>query len=137
MADADRDGYVSAAEAVPFLRKSGLNNEVLAHVWALVDVGVQRGRLNANAFATAVRLVALAQMRPERLPTLEDLATVTRALSPHPPTHSQFLTRLHCPLSQSLMHHASRISRFPPPRPLHRQSLLLPNPQKPSRQRAR
>lgn len=82
-ADLDKDKYIGQNEAVPFLRQSGILDQHLGSVrfssvplfmnlkiWTQVNKN-GLGRLNVNAFAVAMRLVALAQS--SQAPTLQNM----------------------------------------------------------------
>jgi len=59
-ADLDRDGKISGGEGAPFLRKSGLPDNLLERIWDLADSS-KTGYLQPREFAIAMRLVTLAQ----------------------------------------------------------------------------
>ncbi|KAG6833491.1 hypothetical protein H0H87_006063 [Tephrocybe sp. NHM501043] len=54
--DAQRRGYIEGDVAVPFLLKSNLPGEELAHVWDLADIN-NDGRLTRDGFAVAMHLI--------------------------------------------------------------------------------
>ncbi|KAK3236292.1 hypothetical protein CYMTET_53556, partial [Cymbomonas tetramitiformis] len=60
LADTDRDGRVTGADAVQFFSKSGLAKETLAKVWSLSDVARQ-GYLGQPEFIRAMVAISLAQ----------------------------------------------------------------------------
>ncbi|XP_034936533.1 epidermal growth factor receptor substrate 15-like 1 isoform X2 [Chelonus insularis] len=55
-ADMDMDGFVSGTEIKDVFLQSGLPQTVLAHIWALCDLG-QSGKLNKEQFALAMWLI--------------------------------------------------------------------------------
>ncbi|XP_066150911.1 epidermal growth factor receptor substrate 15-like 1 isoform X2 [Euwallacea fornicatus] len=55
--DVDKDGFVSGAEIKDVFLKSGVPQQVLAHIWALCDIK-QTGKLNNEQFALAMWFVA-------------------------------------------------------------------------------
>ncbi|EFN59109.1 hypothetical protein CHLNCDRAFT_33853 [Chlorella variabilis] len=64
MADTDRDGRLTGADAVRFFERSGLARELLAKVWANSD-HKRQGFLDFHAFVRALELVSLAQSTGE------------------------------------------------------------------------
>jgi epidermal growth factor receptor substrate 15 len=54
--DLDKDGLVSGVEIKDVFLKSGLQQNLLAHIWALCDTN-QSGKLNFEQFALAMWLV--------------------------------------------------------------------------------
>ncbi|GAB1602230.1 epidermal growth factor receptor substrate 15-like 1 isoform X2 [Argonauta hians] len=54
--DTDMDGFVSGKEIRDVFLQSGLNNNVLAHIWSLCDIK-STGKLNAEQFALAMYLM--------------------------------------------------------------------------------
>lgn len=54
--DLDRDGFVSGPEIKDVFLKSGLPQNMLAHIWALCDTN-QSGKLNSEQFALACWLI--------------------------------------------------------------------------------
>ncbi|CAG9464097.1 unnamed protein product [Pedinophyceae sp. YPF-701] len=60
MADADRDGEVGGQEAAAFLKKSGLSQDDLFHLWNAVKGGSGRG-LSPAEFLHAMRMIGLVQ----------------------------------------------------------------------------
>jgi epidermal growth factor receptor substrate 15 len=56
--DQDHDGLVNGMECKPMFLQSGLNPQVLAHIWALCDIR-KNGVLNSEQFALAVHLIQL------------------------------------------------------------------------------
>ncbi|KAK0173240.1 hypothetical protein PV328_006470 [Microctonus aethiopoides] len=55
-ADMDMDGFVSGSEIKDIFLQSGLPQTVLAHIWALCDLG-QSGKLNKEQFALSMWLI--------------------------------------------------------------------------------
>ncbi|CAH1128231.1 unnamed protein product [Ceutorhynchus assimilis] len=55
--DIDKDGFVSGGEIKDVFLRSGVPQQVLAHIWALCDIK-QTGKLNGEQFALAMWLVA-------------------------------------------------------------------------------
>ena len=51
-ADTDFDGFVSGGDVKGILVASGVAQNYLAHIWALVDIN-KTGKLNAEQFALA------------------------------------------------------------------------------------
>ncbi|CAG0922802.1 unnamed protein product [Notodromas monacha] len=66
-ADLDKDGFVSGAEIKDVFLKSGLANNVLAHIWSLCDMK-QVGKLNAEQFALSLWLIGR-KVAGQELPT--------------------------------------------------------------------
>lgn len=62
--DTDKDGLVTAAEAVTVFRLSGLSQEDMAKVWRLCDTQAC-GKINADEFALAMHLLS-ARVRLQR-----------------------------------------------------------------------
>jgi len=60
IADTDHDGKISGQEALVFLKKTKLPDQVLKQIWDLVDVNKQ-GYLLPKEFAIAMRLISQAQ----------------------------------------------------------------------------
>jgi epidermal growth factor receptor substrate 15 len=68
--DLDRDGYVTGMDIRITLMGSGLSQQILAHIWSLVDI-VKTGKLNSEQFALIMELVKEAKLGiklPEILP---------------------------------------------------------------------
>uniref|UniRef100_A0A914WF97 Epidermal growth factor receptor substrate 15-like 1 n=1 Tax=Plectus sambesii TaxID=2011161 RepID=A0A914WF97_9BILA len=57
-ADTDRDGLVSGGDVKDILLASGVAQNYLAHIWALVDIN-KTGKLNCEQFALAMHLIEL------------------------------------------------------------------------------
>ncbi|XP_030763362.1 epidermal growth factor receptor substrate 15-like 1 isoform X3 [Sitophilus oryzae] len=55
--DVDKDGFVSGGEIKDVFLRSGVPQQVLAHIWALCDIK-QTGKLNNEQFALAMWFVA-------------------------------------------------------------------------------
>ncbi|KAG8040897.1 hypothetical protein G9C98_001885 [Cotesia typhae] len=55
-ADMDMDGFVSGTEIKDVFLQSGLPQSILAHIWALCDLG-QSGKLNKEQFALSMWLI--------------------------------------------------------------------------------
>ncbi|XP_057322439.1 epidermal growth factor receptor substrate 15-like 1 isoform X2 [Microplitis mediator] len=55
-ADMDMDGFVSGTEIKDVFLQSGLPQTILAHIWALCDLG-QSGKLNKEQFALSMWLI--------------------------------------------------------------------------------
>lgn len=55
------DGYVTGLDIRNTLMSSGLSQQVLAHIWSLVDI-VKTGRLNSEQFALVMELVKEAKL---------------------------------------------------------------------------
>ena len=62
IADVDRDGKVSGAEAVAFFTRAGLTQQSLAQLWQLSD-NPARGFLERKQFDIAMQLITVAQVR--------------------------------------------------------------------------
>jgi epidermal growth factor receptor substrate 15 len=68
--DLDHDGYVTGMDIRITLMGSGMPQQILAHIWGLVDI-VKTGRLNAEQFALVMELIKEAKLGiklPEILP---------------------------------------------------------------------
>jgi epidermal growth factor receptor substrate 15 len=68
--DMDHDGYVTGMDTRITLMGSGLPQQILAHIWGLVDI-VKTGRLNSEQFALVMELIKEAKLGiklPEILP---------------------------------------------------------------------
>ncbi|CAK7234200.1 hypothetical protein SEUCBS140593_008861 [Sporothrix eucalyptigena] len=68
--DKGRKGYITGEEAVPFLTRSGLDEDKLAQVWDLADVNSD-GHLTSDTFAVALYLIQQQRQRgdiPAKLP---------------------------------------------------------------------
>ncbi|GIL89869.1 hypothetical protein Vretimale_17992 [Volvox reticuliferus] len=85
IADTDKDGAVAGPEAVSFFTRSGLPKSILGQIWELASGGGPK--LNQIQFASAMRLVALAQARGGELP-LDQARAVIAGVGPSlpPPT---------------------------------------------------
>ncbi|GJJ72476.1 epidermal growth factor receptor substrate 15 [Entomortierella parvispora] len=59
-ADKDNSGFITGADAVPFLAKSGLSPQVLGQIWLLAD-SEDKGVLGQQGFSIAVKLIAHVQ----------------------------------------------------------------------------
>ncbi|CAK7270930.1 hypothetical protein SEPCBS57363_004353 [Sporothrix epigloea] len=62
--DKDHKGYITGEEAVPFLTRSGLNEDQLAQVWDLADVNSE-GYLTSDTFAVALYLIQQQRQRAD------------------------------------------------------------------------
>lgn len=67
--DIDKDGFVSGGEIKDVFLRSGVPQQVLAHIWALCDIK-QTGKLNNEQFALAMWFVAKCLKGIEPPPTL-------------------------------------------------------------------
>ncbi|CAK7263765.1 hypothetical protein SEPCBS119000_000652 [Sporothrix epigloea] len=62
--DKEHKGYITGEEAVPFLTRSGLNEDQLAQVWDLADVNSE-GYLTSDTFAVALYLIQQQRQRTD------------------------------------------------------------------------
>lgn len=94
-ADLDRDGFVSGLEIKDVFLKSGVPQNVLAHIWALCDTR-QAGKLNGEQFALAMWLVerCLRGLEPP-LALAPDMLPPSLAASCKPHVVSTHLSFLH------------------------------------------
>lgn len=62
--DKTRKGYITGEEAVPFLTRSGLDEDTLAQIWDLADVNSE-GHLTSDTFAVALYLIQQQRQRTD------------------------------------------------------------------------
>ncbi|XP_076257907.1 epidermal growth factor receptor pathway substrate 15 isoform X2 [Rhynchophorus ferrugineus] len=67
--DVDKDGFVSGGEIKDVFLRSGVPQQILAHIWSLCDIK-QTGKLNNEQFALAMWFVARCLKGLEPPPTL-------------------------------------------------------------------
>lgn len=93
--DLDKDGLVSGLEIKDVFLKSGLPQNMLAHIWALCD-SQQLGKLNSEQFALACWLIDRKKkgIDPPQVLTAEMIPPSMRPNAIAPP---QVKTRFYCP----------------------------------------
>ncbi|GAB4838669.1 hypothetical protein Ancab_028213 [Ancistrocladus abbreviatus] len=77
-ADLDRDGRISGAEAVAFLKGSNLPQRVLAQIWTYAEKN-QQGYLGKVEFYNALKLITVAQSNRELTPDIVKAALYSPA----------------------------------------------------------
>ncbi|OAA55805.1 ef hand domain containing protein [Niveomyces insectorum RCEF 264] len=123
--DKNKDGFITGEEAVPFLTRSGLSEDVLAQIWDLADVKSE-GRLTSETFAVALYLIQQQRQRP-------DGANVLPAKLPPnlvPPSMRSQLRPTSPPAVQRPQQQQQQ-QQQPPPPPPPLQQLAQSSPQRP------
>ncbi|CAH8592466.1 unnamed protein product [Schistosoma turkestanicum] len=90
--DTDADGLVSGPEVRDVLMQSGLPQDILAHIWELVDIQ-NTGLLNSEQFTVAMHLATeqlSAGLSNRTLPNVLPAALLPPSLRPIPPDPSIF-----------------------------------------------
>ncbi|ELT99399.1 hypothetical protein CAPTEDRAFT_88641, partial [Capitella teleta] len=75
-ADTAGNGIISAMEAAAYMKKSGLSEHILSHIWEMADAA-GKGYLDKHTFSVAMKLIAVAQTGQE--------ATSASLTQLHPP----------------------------------------------------
>ncbi|XP_020112459.1 epidermal growth factor receptor substrate 15-like isoform X1 [Ananas comosus] len=83
MADLDRDGRISGAEAVAFFKGSNLPQQILAQIWTHADRN-RTGYLGREEFYNALKLVTVAQRGRQLTPEIVKAALVGPAAAKIP-----------------------------------------------------
>jgi len=89
IADADRDGVVTGAEAVAFFSKSGLPKKALATVWDVAAGG--QPSLDRRSFVCALHLISLAQQAGGSVDVAAARKFMSGLVAPPPPPRMEGL----------------------------------------------